>query len=68
MPRLKIIRGVSNQPITSEELAVDLSHPKCKGMKEGDKVTIAGLRLFSDGTLEHDCKQGEETVFTVRAK
>jgi hypothetical protein len=35
-------------------------------MNKGDKVTIAGLRIFKNGKSTRKCKKGMETVFTVK--
>jgi len=34
--------------------------------RDGDKVTIQGIRRRKDGTYTKRCKPGNETVFTIR--
>jgi len=58
-----------SKPITfMPEVAVDLDAPECKRMKAGDVVTISGVRLYDDGSMQTDCNPGQETRFIVKGK
>ena len=35
-------------------------------LKDGDKFTVAGMKLRKDGTTTSRCKKGNETVFVAR--
>ncbi len=34
-------------------------------IKEGDKITIAGIKMLPSGRLKTNCKSGEETIFIL---
>ena len=50
-----------------EFLADPIIHVKSgQGINDGDIVTVAGIKLYEDGTLTRRCKPGNETMFTAR--
>lgn len=36
------------------------------GIKDGDKITIAGVRLYPDGAVTNNCNANEVTTFIAR--
>lgn len=37
--------------------------PSDSGLKDGDRFTVKGHKRNQDGTLDRNCKEGEESVF-----
>jgi uncharacterized Zn ribbon protein len=41
---------------------------KKRSIKDGDRITIAGIRWYKNGTFTSRCKKGKETVFIAKQR
>lgn len=42
--------------------------PRFAALKDGERFTIAGVRMRRDGKVSTRCKPGNETVFIARVR
>lgn len=45
---------------------VDIPEQLMNKFPDGTKFTMQGIRRLQDGTIQRNCKKGEETIFVSR--
>ena len=58
--RAKLKKIIDSEPTI--EIFADVNSK----IKDGDKITIKGIKLLENGTIERNCLPGEETVLTAK--
>ena len=51
---------------TKDKWEVDVSAVDDWTINNGDQITIAGVKMESNGEINYSCCPGEETVFTAK--